>query len=66
MRVTAPYIHEEISLVKQELKDQKEKNIALEAYTRRENLIFRNIFESADDEQKKIILNILRVDLDRH
>ena len=58
------HMHEEISLLKQELKDQKEKNIALEAYTRRENLIFRNVFESADDDPKKIILNILRVDFE--
>lgn len=57
-------MHEEISLLKQELRDQKEKNIALEAYTRRENLIFRNVFETADDDPKKVILNMLRIDLE--
>ena len=50
----------EIAELKEKLKEQKQRNINLEAYTRRENLIFRNIPEGENEDTGEIIRKIVK------
>ena len=50
----------EIAELKEKLKEQKQRNINLEAYTRSENLIFRNIPEGENEDTGEIIRKIVK------
>jgi len=54
---------DEMQLIKEENKQLKKKLVALEAYGRRENLIFTGIPEGEDDNCHQLILNLLKQNL---
>ena len=57
--------NDRITLLEETLKKEREKNINLEQYTRRENLRFNNIKEAGPYEDcKAIVLQILEADLE--
>ena len=55
-------LKERISVLEQSLKEE-EWNTNLEQYTRRENLRFKNIKESEDEDCKEVVHNIIKRDL---
>ena len=54
----------EIDTLRAELKKQKEKVLHMEVYSRRENLIFRNIPESPSENCRELIFDIMTKEMD--
>ena len=54
----------EIDTLRAELKKQKEKALHMEMYSRRENLIFRNIPESPSENCRELIFDIMTKEMD--
>ena len=56
-------LKEGISVLKQSLKEEAERNTNLKQYTRRDNLRFKNITESEDEDCKEVVYNLIKRDL---
>ena len=56
-------LNEKIAVLEDGLKQEVENNIALEQYTRRENLRFNNIEEKEHEDCRAVVYNILEKEL---
>lgn len=56
-------LRKKVTALEQSLKEEVERNTNLEQYTRRENLRFKNIKESQDEDCEKVVHDIIERDL---